>query len=301
MAMSSDLRKIESTATAMGPIRSIVATIGAHFIYFLVWLFGRRTSFREAPWLRGPLGSEYIGDQPYEECARDEGLLVERNSQEGGLIDDFGRMRGKSFDPSQIHEQVRHFYENTARYRMDVWAQSYFPSNIALWLLVSTISRKVNQLNFPVRALDTAKGMTSEIVLLNTSDGHRKYTGWFRKILGTDRVIYTGFYMLGEVPKHDSLCVKVVFPMPDGNATVILKPCMGTAGELLLTSDGNGFGDVGFYRIQNRNNVMRVWRIHSLREKFRVYVDDEGILRCDHSVRFLGLPVISLHYRIEAK
>ena len=60
-------------------------------------------------------------------------------------------------------------------YRMDVWAESAFPANIGLWLLVTTISRKVNQLNFPLRVLETAKGMASEIVLLRDAAGAVRY------------------------------------------------------------------------------------------------------------------------------
>ena len=43
---------------------------------------------------------------------------------------------------------------------------------------------------------------------------------------------------------------------------------------------------------------MRIWRVGSLRENFRVFVDDEGVVRCDHQVRFLGFNVLRLHYRI---
>ncbi len=299
--LSTESLKNETIVPDMGAIRSLVALVGAQIIYFLIWLFGKRTNFEESPWLKGPLGGAYIGDQPYEECARDERLTIKRDASAGGLIDNFDRLAGESFDVTQIDPRVRGFYENTAEYRMDVWAQTYFPANIALWLLVTTISRKVNQLNFPVRALDTAKGMTSEIVLLNEPDGRRKYTGWFRKIVGTDRVIYTGFYMLEKVPLHSSLCVKVVFPMPDGNATVILRPEVSDDGALILTSDGLGFGDVGFYRIQKRRGQLRAWRIRSLRERFCIYVDQENVVRCDHSVRFLGIAVLTLHYRIQKK
>jgi hypothetical protein len=35
-----------------------------------------------------------------------------------------------------------------------------------------------------------------------------------------------------------------------------------------------------------------------MREHFRVYVDNAGTLRCDHNVRFLGLPVLTLHYKM---
>lgn len=60
------------------------------------------------------------------------------------------------------------------------------------------------------------------------------------------------------------------------------------------------FGDAGFYRIQRIDaESLRVWRIRTLKERFRVYVDDADVLRCDHSVRFLGFPVLHLHYRIE--
>ena len=43
----------------------------------------------------------------------------------------------------------------------------------------------------------------------------------------------------------------------------------------------------------------RAHRIRTLKEHFRVYVDDHGTLRCDHGIRFLGFPVLHLHYRIE--
>jgi hypothetical protein len=87
--------------------------------------------------------------------------------------------------------------------------------------------------------------------------------------------------------------------MPEGNATVILAPRIDAQGNLELDSNGARFGAAGFYRVQRiRPGRLRVWRVRSLVEHFRVYVDDEGVLRCDHRVRFLGLPVLTLHYRI---
>jgi hypothetical protein len=77
----------------------------------------------------------------------------------GGLVPDFDALQSDEFDVARVHARVRHFYEHTAGYRMDVWAEAPFPANIALFLLVTTISRKVNQLNFPLRVLETANGM----------------------------------------------------------------------------------------------------------------------------------------------
>ncbi len=285
----------------MERLRNLVAWIGEQIIYFLIYVFGQKTDLSKNPWIKGPLGSDYIGDKPYEEVAAAEGLKLVRNSQVGGLIPNFDLLNGSGFDASKIHPKVRAFYENTAEYRMDVWPRTYFPANIGLWLLVTTISRKVNQLNFPTNALDMALGMTSEIILLKQADDKVKYTGWFRKVAGSDRVLYNGFYMVQECPKANAPCVKVVFPMPDGNATVILRPELGENGALFLNSDGKGFGDVGFYRIQQRSSGMRIWLVSSLKENFHVFVDKEGVLRCDHFIKFLGLPVVKLHYRIAHK
>lgn len=39
--------------------------------------------------------------------------------------------------------------------------------------------------------------------------------------------------------------------------------------------------------------------IRTLRERFRVYVDQRGTLRTEHVVRFLGLTILRLHYRMD--
>jgi hypothetical protein len=289
-----------ATAEELGPIRAMVGWIGATFIYLLIRLLGRTVQPSAVPWLHGPFGNDYIGDKPYEECARNENLTVERDATEGGLVPDFDSLASDQFDTSRVDPRVRHFYEHTARYRMDIWSEAAFPANIGLFLLVTTISRKVNQLNFPLRMLETAKGMASEIVLLRDPLGRVQYAGWYRRLIDTGRSIYTGFYLVGRTPNDDRPAVKVVFPMPHGNATVLLRPSSSESGDFELRSDGKTFGDVGFYRLDRKTDGrLRVWYVRSLKEYFRVYVDAEGTLRCDHRVRFLGLPVLQLHYRIE--
>ncbi len=263
-----------------------------------MWLFGSRRADADIPWLVGPVGGPYIGDTPYEETARQEGLSVEREAGAGGLLPDFSVLQSPTFDVQLVDPRIRDFYEGTAGFSLDTWATTYFPARLGLWLLVQTISRRVNQLNFPLDGLDTARGMTSEVVLLRRADGSIKYTGWYRCIRATGRAIYTGFYLTESVPAYDGRCVKVVFPMPNGNATVILRPENRPEGGFRLVSAGSAFGDVGFYRIGKRpDGDQRVWLVRSLHEQFDLYVENAE-LRCDHHVRFLGLPVLSLHYRI---
>ena len=38
--------------------------------------------------------------------------------------------------------------------------------------------------------------------------------------------------------------------------------------------------------------------LKTLHERFHVYVDAEGVLRTDHAIRYLGLPVMRLHYKM---
>jgi hypothetical protein len=281
-------------------VADVVGTIGAWIIYGLIWLLGRKHERADVGWLLGPLGGPTIGDRSYEETALAEGLTIERNAHEGGLIPRFDALASPDFDAARVHPKIRDFYERTPAYRFDTWATTYFPARLALWALVVTISRRVQQLNFPIDGLETALGMRSEIVLLRRPDGSIRYTGWYRTLQGSGRVVYTGYYMTEKPPLSAGPCVKVVFPMPDGNATVLLRPENDESSGLRLASIGSAFGDAGFYRVQRAGAgaALRVWRIRSLHETFRLYLDAEETVRCEHQVRFLGMKVLTLHYRI---
>jgi hypothetical protein len=279
-------------------MRQLIAAIGAWIIYRLIWLFGRTHRMGDVAWLVGPMGGPIIGDATYQQVADREGLSIERSAR-SGLVPEWSQLDGDGFDGAQISPVVRDFYEHTSDWKMDVWSKTYFPASLALALLVTTISRQVNQLNFPLSPLDTAHGLTSEIISMRERDGRVKYTGWFRTLADAARVLYTGFYMTERVPNASAPCVKVVFPMPNGNATVVLRPSIEPDGALVLDSRGGRFGGPGFYRVQGRGDGrVRVWLIRTLRERFRVYVDAHGVLRCDHAIGFLGLPVLRLHYKM---
>ncbi|MDH5675915.1 MAG: hypothetical protein OEZ06_27575 [Myxococcales bacterium] len=280
-------------------VARLVGAVGERIIYALIRLFGCVVRLQDAPWLAGPIGSDYIGDRPYAELAQREGLEVIRDSREGGLLSSLEVLRGPDFDPACVDDRVRDFYENTARYELDARARSFLPLNVGVWLLVTTISRRVNQLTFPVDALESAAAMKSEIVLLRDGGGRTRYTGWSRRHTDGERVIYTGFYMTDRIPGCRSPVVKAVFPMPGGNATVFLRPAVNGQGQLELLSQGTRFGDPGFYRLDKLDeDTVRVWRVRTLVEYLRVFVDPDGELRCEHEVRFWGLPVLTLHYHL---
>jgi hypothetical protein len=62
---------------------------------------------------------------------------------------------------------------------------------------------------------------------------------------------------------------------------------------------GKRFGDPGFYRVLELDTErLKVRYLKTLVERFDVYTDEGRVLRCDHQVRFLGITMLRLHYRI---
>jgi hypothetical protein len=299
----------------LGAAQALLGALGAALIRLWLRLFGRTVDVADTPWLAGPIGPSEgaIGDRPYEIVAEMENLTIDRKPERAGLVPDFdvlagprrpnvGRRRpGPTWDVAAVDPEVRRFYEETSRYHLEVWSHAPFPGRLFLWTLVSTVSRTMNQLNFPVTGIELSRGMTSEVIPLRDTAGKTVYTGWLRRVAGIGRVIYTGFYATQKPPGHPSRCVKVVFPLPRGNATVVLKPVLEN-GRFGLHSEGERFGDPGFYRVLWLDERrLKVRYLRTLRERFAVYTDDEGVLRCDHLVSFLGITMLRLHYKMTTK
>jgi len=288
--------------TAGGPnrLQLVLGAIGIAIIRLYLRLFGRTVRKADVPWLLGPIGPDgHIGERLYQLVAEHEGLTIDRASTDAGLVPDLGALAGPAFDAERTDPDVRRFYEHTSRYELDVWSETRFPGRLFLWLIVSTVSRYMNQLNFPIFGLETSRGMTSEVLPLRDASGRAVHTGWQRRLIGSGRLIYAGFYTTVRPPDSPSPCVKVVFPVPRGNATVILRPEYDAEGRFRLVSAGKGFGDAGFYRVLDLDaERLKVRYLKTLRERFAVYTDAEGTLRCDHEVRFVGLTMLRLHYRM---
>ncbi len=268
-------------------------------IVWLVRIFGRRVLKSESPWLSCVIGAAgLIGTGLYQRIAEEQHLELTM-PPDAGLIPDFSVLRGPSFDPGKIHPRVRHFYEHAAAYHLEVWSEVYLAGKLVLWLLVEFISRRMDQLNFPISSLEVAKGMTSEIVQLrDPRTGILVHTGWLRRFRSTGKVIYAGLYSITNLPGEENPCVKVTFPC-FGSSNVYLRPCSHSDGSFGLISTGAAFGRSGFYRILEAGPA--AWRVRnfkSLHEIFRVYVDEDDVLRTDHTITFLGLTILRLHYKM---
>ncbi len=269
------------------------------FIELLVRATGKRVRKSEAPWLGCFLGKPgLIGTGIYERIAAESGLRI-RAPKDAGLISDFNTLRGPSFDPYTVRSEIRDFYEHAASYQLEVWTEVSLTGRFFLWLLVEFISRRMDQLNFPISSLEVAKGMSSEVIqLYDSNSGVVEATGWLRRLKSSGSVIYAGIYSVVRVPGEENPCVKVTFPCR-GSANVYLRPVAHPDGSFGLDSSGSGFGRSGFYRVVDAGpDHWRVRNFTTLHELFHVYVDDEGVLRVDHTVSFVGLTIIRLHYKM---
>jgi hypothetical protein len=261
---------------------------------------GRTTDAQRSPWLLSPFGtSGEIGSEFHLLLARRENLSV-CESNDRGLLENFTALRGGNFDPDEVHPLIREFYEHTSLFEFDVWSEATPLARFFLWCLTRFVSQSMNQLNFPVSSLELAYGMTSQVVTLHREDGERIHTIWMRKLNASGRMIYTEFCGIGQPPGASGPCLKVSFPLPWGSSTVFLRPLNDKERAFRLESQGTGFGDSGFYRMVQSGTKGR-WRVRylsSLHEKLHLYVDANGVLRTDHTISFLGLTVLRLHYRM---
>lgn len=122
-----------------------------------------------------------------------------------------------------------------------------------------------------------------------------KYTIWLRKIQSTGKVVYSGIYTTCKLPTG-ATCMKAVFPLPKGNATVILKPFVGEKNELILDSSGQKFGDAGFYFLLN-DSKGNFWSqyIKSFTDKLIVREENE-YLKAKQILRLWNIKVASFEY-----
>lgn len=269
-----------------------------------VQITGRLIDLEQMAWLNGPVGKPTgIGRDFFDELAADSDLEVRRNGTGCGLIANFSSLRSSAFDSSRVFPQVARFYERTSDYDLDVWAEWRGLFRPFGSLIASLFSRRLQQLNVPLSSLETSRGITSEIVqLADRQSGEIRYTAWVRQLIGSGHVLYAGSYSLCETPGFSGPCVKVVFPLPNGNAVVIMKPEAHADGSFSLTSSGRAFGDPGFYFVVHKADGRIFARyLRALRESIRVYTAEETSVRADHTLTLWGLTFLRLHYRLQEK
>ncbi len=259
-------------------------------------LLGRRVHADSDKWLIGPVGK--VGETAEDfisRLAEEHDLEVRRSVPGSGLIDDFGPMM------DSIHPEIRSFYHHTVDYHLDVWTEWKPVFGSFGWLISRLFSRRIQQLNLPQSSLETASGIKSEIISLVNSNNQTIYRIWYRSLKKTNEVVFYGIYSDCVIPSGD-FCIKTIFPLPQGSATVIFSMNPDSQGHLELTSSGESYNDSGFYFLVN-DGKRQLWKhyIKGFHEKIYLYIDDENVLRADHTMTLWGWRIYSLHYKMMRK
>lgn len=271
-----------------------------------VWvkLTGRRYNPEFDNWLVGPTGdNEIIKDKFIHDLAIKENLEIQENPVDSGLLESFDDLKLTIKEKELLNPKIIDFYQSTSKYNFEIWSEwcgFYKPFG---WLLSIIFSKRLQQLNLPLSSLQSSKGIRSNIIkLIDKRTKLPKWTVWYRILKSTNDVIYSGVYTTCEVPNFNGKFLKVIFPLPNGNAIVIMRREILINGSLRLCSDGKKFGDNGFYfTLTNHNGKYWSRFVKSMHEWITVYVDDENILRADHNLKFYGMPFLNLHYKMIEK
>lgn len=279
---------------------SFVGVTTENAINAWVRVLGRSIDPAEHPWLKCPVGRPTaVGTEMYNDIAAAENL-EQRSSASAGLLASFNDLSSDRFDSTKVDRRIRDFYERTAAYDLEAWSQVGALARPFLWGLVTFVSRRMDQLVFPLSPLELSGGMRNEIVeLVDKTTGKRVYTGWRRTLLASNSIIYAGLYSTTVPPNYGRPCVRVTFPVRRGSAAVILRPEAQDDGSFKLIAEGSRFGDPGFYRMVSTGpSRWSVRYLPKLRENFHVYVAPDGALRTEHTIRIAGVPTLTLHYKM---
>lgn len=260
---------------------------------------GRRVQPAADLWLLGPRGEPGgIGERIVAQVAQKEALRVERDACDVGLIESFGAFGSLA---ERLNPQITAFYRETSSYDFDVWTKWEFGWGMLARVVDALFARRLSQLSLPMDPMDTNRGIESEIIALRTSEGSVRHRVWMRKLKSKGTTIYSGFYNEVTMPSGEQ-CVKVVFPLPKGSATVIMRASTLPNGGLRLQSAGERDGDPGFYfTVEDRKGLLWVHYLKCFHERIDVFVDHDDVLRADHVMTLWGRQVYALHYRIKKR
>ncbi len=263
---------------------------------------GRRIDLNSEPWLSGLLGdTKIIGEEFYREIASSDNMEIVINEKDSGLLRDLDILRNDS--PIEFNRKVKDFYEHTMNYGFDVWSEWNGIFKPFGRLLALIFSRRLQQLNVPLDPMDTSRGVTSEVIQLkDRNTGEINYRIWMRKRSPQNDVIYAGCYGWTKPPNSELNCIKVVFPLPNGNCIVIMKPTVMQDGSLFLESNAKKFGDPGFYfTLKTADGRYYARLVKTMRETIHVFEDENNVLRTDHNLSIWKRKFLKLHYKIYIK
>ncbi len=267
-----------------------------------VILWGKKIDPEDTNWLMGPLGNlNGIGENFINELAEKEMLIIKRGTKSQGLIESIDAFQLPESKLARLSKNVVDFYTNTSDYDLD-FSIKWNPFFRVFGIMVTKLfSNRIKQLNIPTKNIKQTESLTNEILTLIEPNTNRiKYTAWYRTIKKNGKVVYSGIYGTCILPSGET-CLKAIFPLPKGNATVIMSIDINLKGELILNSSGKKFGDAGFYFLLN-DSKGNYWTqyIRSFQDRLIISQQDNHLL-AEQRLTLWKLMVLRLRYEIKKK
>ena len=267
-----------------------------------VIFFGKKIIPDQNEWLCGPFGkTDGIGQKFIDQLAINEKLEVVESESKKGLLTSIKQLNLSDKELERLSKEVIDFYENTSNYDFDLKVKwnpffKFFGGMVKI-----LFSKRIEQLNLPMNNNIKSRELQSEIIhLVDRETKELKRTVWFRAFKDTNEVVYSGVYETCIIP-NGKTCLKAVFPLPNGNATVILNPTVGMDGELILNSSGRKIGDSGFYFLLN-DSKGNFWTKY-----IKSFQDKLVVSACNHHVTAIqtltlwNLKVLEFKYSIHKR
>ncbi|GHC61148.1 hypothetical protein [Ulvibacter litoralis] len=267
-----------------------------------VILFGKRIDKTNQKWLLGPFGELHgIGLKFIQQLAAKENLTIDNQTKRKGLLQSIDQLNLSEKEVETLSQDVIDFYENTANYELQLnvkWNPFFKVFGVLLRVI---FSKRIEQLNIPIQSKESSEALTSEIIyLVDPTTNEVKRTIWLRTFQTTGQVVYSGVYETCTIPSGRT-CIKAIFPLPNGSATVILSPKVGNNGELILESEGNQIGDSGFYFLL-KDSKGHLWTkyLKSFTDTLVVRSENERI-SATQTLTLWNLRVLQFEYTIKKR
>lgn len=262
--------------------------------------FGKKIDPKQNEWLLGPFGkTDGIGEKFIQQLAEKENLVIDKSNRNKGLLQSINQLNLTEEKQNNLSLEVIDFYENTGNYNLDLdvkW-NPYF--RMFGGLLKVLFSNRIEQLNIPMDNRENSKALKSEIIqLIDEKSQTVKRIVWLRTFIESKQVVYSGVYETCIIPSGQT-CIKAIFPLPNGSATVILNPSVGKKGELILNSSGKKIGDSGFYfLLQDAQNNVWAKFVKSFKDELIVCSKNEKITAIQ-TLTLWNLKVLTFTYNIQ--
>jgi hypothetical protein len=246
-----------------------------------------------------PARSRYVGTGYVRDLAQELGARYTADAQDTGIVASLDALSGPGFDPEQVDQLVREFYEHTTRFALDIVPQWRLWVRPGYLLYRTAVARPLGQASIPMNQREAQRGIRSRIDTIAGIDRTVSVRGWIRSFADDDEPIMVGIYT--TYIHGDCGYVSVGFPVPEGSFTATLLPRSRPDRGLTLTSRVQD-GQAGHYLtyVDTEADELTALAVHGFEEQLDVFVDD-GTLRAEHAFWLFGFPFLTLHYRISRK